>query len=1010
MKRKWQKTLASFLAMLLLVGALGAGPAYAGGSLPPQGEGAGTGISEPASTAPEAGDVSSDPSPGEGGSSAVSSQPSEAPSSTSSSAAPPASSDAVPPSAPPASSGLPGDSSASSQPGSSAEPPDRQEAEVSAVAAPAPEDWLLELQALARSDAAATAALLNAQADAAWFETGLKAVLDIYYGEDLADLLAAFSAALDTRAADILAAYAAAAAERAAAAELGYVPGEVLLVFEPGVGEAQAVAVTEQHEADLTATVDTPEPEVSAVAEIPLNQTVEQAVETLQEDPLVQYAQPVYLYTVEAVPTPNDTYRGEQWGTDKIDTLGAWELLQNAGLNPAANRVDVTVVDTAIQAFHPDLTGTINHAGLMNFANGASSAGMPADYDGSAVGDRSHGTHVTGIIGATANNGIGTYGVASGMQNNYISYTAYNAFLPSYGGKRWNSARSDDVARAINYAVSQGADVINLSLGKAGATPSQTDMILKTAMQNAWNNNVVVVTAAGNDGSDAPGIPGSFGLSVDVINLMDGDYTNPGLNPRSSSSNYGADKTISAPGTKIASTIGYQGDPNYAYLSGTSMAAPMVSGVVALMKYANPHLTVAQVHHILKVTATDTYTPGFDNQTAWGCVNAKAAVQLALNLARYGGASSLAPEGPASRVLAAGQSLQLQVKTQPATSGEQLLWASSNPGVVQVNHKTGLATAVANGTATVTGTSSRGYTVQYTLRVGDGVQTGWVNQNGSRYYYLSNGQPATGWQSIEGAWYYFGTSGQMQTGWLWDGANWFYLQDNGQMATGQLNIGGTAHRFAQNGVWQGAVPTGSWKDYGGRWCYLYNNGSWAYGWAYIDGSWYHFDNGGYMNTGWLWDGAAWYYLQGGGQMQTGWLWDGSTWYYFGPGGQMQTGWVHDGSNWYHFAGNGPMHTGWYHDGAAWYYLSGGGQMQTGWLWDGSSWYYMNSSGQMQTGWLWDGSTWYYLSGSGQMQTGWLWDGAAWYYLQASGAMTTGQALVDGAWQNFAANGVWLGAA
>ncbi len=238
----------------------------------------------------------------------------------------------------------------------------------------------------------------------------------------------------------------------------------------------------------------------------------------------------------------------------------------------------------------------------------------------------------------------------------------------------------------------------------------------------------------------------------------------------------------------------------------------------------------------------------------------------------------------------------------------------------------------------------------YYLHGGGQMATGWLWDGASWYYMNGSGQMQTGWLWDGASWYYMNGSGQMQTGWLWDGASWFYMDGSGRMVTGQYSIDGKANRFAANGVWLGEGGSGQWVDYSGRWCYQYAEGSWAYGWAFIEGSWYYFDNGGYMQTGWLWDGASWYYLYGSGRMATGWLWDGA------------------------------------------------------------SWYYLHGSGQMAAGWLWDGADWYYMNGSGQMQTGWLWDGASWFYLHGSGQMATGQAQVGGETHNFAANGVWLGAA
>ena len=135
-------------------------------------------------------------------------------------------------------------------------------------------------------------------------------------------------------------------------------------------------------------------------------------------------------------------------------------------------------------------------------------------------------------------------------------------------------------------------------------------------------------------------------------------------------------------------------------------------------------------------------------------------------------------------------------------------------------------------------------------------QTGWVQSNGTWYYYDTNGKPHTGWLNDGGTWYFFNSSGAMHTGWLNDGGTWYFFNGSGAMHTG----------------------------------------------------WYFFNGSGAMHTGWLNDGGTWYFFNGSGAMHTGWLNDGGTWYFFNTSGAMYTGWLNDGSTWYYLYSNGKMAT------------------------------------------------------------------------------------------------------
>lgn len=207
------------------------------------------------------------------------------------------------------------------------------------------------------------------------------------------------------------------------------------------------------------------------------------------------------------------------------------------------------------------------------------------------VEDESHGTHVAGIIAAERNNGIGVNGVA-----NNVAIMSIRA-VPN--GDEYDK----DIARGIRYAVDNGARIINGSFGKSFSPNAQW---VYDAIKYAADNNVLFVHAAGNDGSDLDN-PINANFPNDQVNngpeIADNVITVGALNPKygselvASYSNYGKiNVDIFAPGTDIYSTY-----PNndYEYSPGTSMAAPGVAGVAALVMSQYPSLTAAQVKKII---------------------------------------------------------------------------------------------------------------------------------------------------------------------------------------------------------------------------------------------------------------------------------------------------------------------------------------------------------------------------------------------------------------------------
>jgi subtilisin family serine protease len=210
----------------------------------------------------------------------------------------------------------------------------------------------------------------------------------------------------------------------------------------------------------------------------------------------------------------------------------------------------------------------------------------------------SHGTHVAGIAAATRNNATGIAGICDAK---LVPYVVVN---PCSGSESW-------VATALVRAVDDGHRIVNMSLQYYAGTTALRDAVLY-----AYGLETVMIAAAGNNGNSAVAFPARWPETIAVAGL-----TNTGA--RWSQSNFGPEIDLSAPAFAVQSTVDYTG---YNIKSGTSQAAPHVTGVVALMRAKNPSLTAAQVREILISTATDANTPGFDPQTGYGRLDAHAAL------------------------------------------------------------------------------------------------------------------------------------------------------------------------------------------------------------------------------------------------------------------------------------------------------------------------------------------------------------------------------------------------
>lgn len=285
--------------------------------------------------------------------------------------------------------------------------------------------------------------------------------------------------------------------------------------------------------------------------------------------------------------TTNSANIDKQWGLVKAGFTRAWRN------STGSQDVVVAVIDTGIDATHEDFKGT-------NFVNGynvlTSTPIMPrANSD-----DNGHGTLVSGVIGATGNNSLG------------IAGASYNTSLMAVKALNTRGAgTSSRISQAIVWAADNGADIINLSLGGIGFAHDTT---LANAITYAFERNVVIVAAAGNDvaitGGNLDNEPVFPICNDNGLNMVIGVTATDNNDLKPDFANFGrVCVDVTAPGRRILSTINH--DPStgrfapdsYAYASGTSLAVPHVSGQAALLKAVFPFASNRQIRDLIIATA-----------------------------------------------------------------------------------------------------------------------------------------------------------------------------------------------------------------------------------------------------------------------------------------------------------------------------------------------------------------------------------------------------------------------
>lgn len=315
----------------------------------------------------------------------------------------------------------------------------------------------------------------------------------------------------------------------------------------------------------------------------------------------------VLMLFAAAAPAAADTIREQQWPLESVGARVAWETTKGAG-------VTVAVLDTGVDDRHPDLKGaTLPGKDVVGF--------------GASRGDRAWARHGTAMAGIIAGRGHGP-----GGEDGVLGVAPEAEVLPvrvlledgDPERSRARSSRSGALAEGIRWAVDNGADVVNLSLGDDSES-AHPDPREDAAVRYALRKGAVVVASAGNGGEegDRASYPAAY-PGVIAVTAVDR------YGARASFSTRRWYTTVSAPGKDIVIA-----DPDGTYYSGwgTSAAAAMVSGAAALVRSAHPDLSPAQVKRLLADTADNTPAGGRNDALGTGVVNAAAAIEVGGNIA-----------------------------------------------------------------------------------------------------------------------------------------------------------------------------------------------------------------------------------------------------------------------------------------------------------------------------------------------------------------------------------------
>ena len=424
--------------------------------------------------------------------------------------------------------------------------------------------------------------------------------------------------------------------DRTVPSAAGFAADHVLVTFADTMPETNRVAALERSPAtESVASLGLGIYRVDLAPGVDLTQAVtlfagQPGIRSVARDSVISVAQ-----------TPNDPRLSETWHLQKIGAPQGWNATAGTG------QTIVAVIDTGVDRTHPDLAANI-------WTNAGEIAGNGLDDDGDGFVDdvhgydfsandadpmdeNGHGTHVAGIIGAVGNNGVGVSGVSQ-----------HTRLMPLRFMDATGNGYTSDAVRAIDYAVRHGAKILNDSWDGAAADPT-----LATALERARAAGVIVVVAAGNESADndATGsYPASYAKQSDNVVAVASTDANDQL---SWFSNFGPQTVmVAAPGESILSTARGGG---YVTKSGTSMAAPVISGALSLLWDLHPTWNYTQILNKLRGSVDPL-----------GGLNGKVSSGGRINLAKLLDTPATVPPVPGP----------------PVTSAPALRWDGAGPKVV----------------------------------------------------------------------------------------------------------------------------------------------------------------------------------------------------------------------------------------------------------------------------------------------------------------------------------------
>jgi uncharacterized repeat protein (TIGR02543 family) len=521
-------------------------------------------------------------------------------------------------------------------------------------------------------------------------------------------------------------------------------------------------------------------------------------------------------YIIRAIGYPSDAndpyYSSGQWDLPLIHVPALWTA------DLIGDGVIVAILDTGINKYHEDFVGTSIPWGR----NYSDSYSDPTNY----IDDNGHGSFVAGLIAAQTNNGIGIAGITDEIDLEILKVLDGNG----EGSTIDFVAALSDIYNEDNDLVMP--DVINMSLGWSGTYNSSVD----EKIQNLINEGVIIVAAAGNNGTLNSETTQSQLNQISYPAAFDGVIGVGATDSNDAIANYSTKNStvdVSAPGSDMVS-LWCGAENTYKAGDGTSFASPVVAAIAAAVKYyADENDTTvdsAKFLSLLAATSLDLGVAGKDTSFGFGRVQCDAIVATLDNdWEPISLTASFNGNGGNISFLSVDKYFGNAIGTLPTASRSGYTfagWYTAASGGSQISSITPL---MANTTYYAHWTGWTNYPGQgWKYQISSSDAKGWQYISGKWYYLnVSTGIMASGWQYISGKWYYLGSadSGVMQTGWQYISGKWYYLgsassgamtsgwqyisgkwyylgsANSGVMVTGKVKIGGKTYRFNSSGVW-----------------------------------------------------------------------------------------------------------------------------------------------------------------------------------------------------------------